>query len=231
MSVDTLGTSGQYGDQLVPRIAARANGDLVIVWQDNGGNDGSGSGVFGRVYGAATDSLGDIFQVNAYVSGPRTTRMWRIWSMVDSWWSGRIPTDAMVQVTPPSPSATTPAARQWAVRSSSRKTVTVVGTSPKVSALATGGFAVAFYSDNGSGWGDVYLREFDAFGLPVDGDRLGNTDTAGRYQSEPAIASLTGGNFCHGVALGSGSGWLRRGYLPAPLWRHRNHAAGWQPGA
>ncbi|MCK6375928.1 MAG: hypothetical protein L6Q69_17775, partial [Zoogloea sp.] len=195
VSVDTLGTSGQYGDQLVPRIAARANGDLVIVWQDNGGNDGSGSGVFGRVYGAATDSLGDVFQVNAYVSGAQDNP--DVAYLVDGGfvvvWQDSGGRDGSSYAT----FAQRYDASGAAVGGEILVNENVYGGQyqPKVSALATGGFAVAFYSDNGSGWGDVYLREFDAFGQPVDGDRLGNTDTAGRYQSEPAIASLTGGNF------------------------------------
>ena len=54
---------------------------------------------------------------------------------------------------------------------------------------------VAFYNDSGAAWGDVYLRQFDAAGQPIDGDRLVNADIAYHYQSEPAIADLGNGNF------------------------------------
>src|SRR5690606_33521321 len=40
--------SAQSGSQYQPDIAAAANGDLVIVWSDASGNDGSSYGVFGR---------------------------------------------------------------------------------------------------------------------------------------------------------------------------------------
>jgi len=58
-----VGTA-QSGSQYLPDISAAANGDLVIVWADGGGNDGSSYGVFGRAYDAGTASFGSTFQVN-----------------------------------------------------------------------------------------------------------------------------------------------------------------------
>jgi hypothetical protein len=47
---------------------------------------------------------------------------------------------------------------------------------PEITALSTGGFVVTFYNDNydisGAGTtSDVYIREYDASGNPIDGQR------------------------------------------------------------
>ncbi|MBS0552123.1 MAG: hypothetical protein JSS47_06275, partial [Proteobacteria bacterium] len=68
-----------------------------------------------------------------------------------------------------------------------------------VTALSTGGFVVSFFNDNydlvGTGsTADVYIREYDAAGNPVDGQRKVNTTTAST-QSEPSVVDLGQGNF------------------------------------
>ncbi|WP_374246395.1 hypothetical protein, partial [Zoogloea sp.] len=193
VSVEALGTAGQAGDQVVPRIAARANGDLAIVWQDNNGNDGNGTGVFGRLYHAATDSFGDTFRVNAvtaggqdrpdvaYLEGGGFVVVWQDASNRDS--SGYATFAQRFD------------ASGMALGGEIQVNQNTYGSQyqPKVSALAGGGFAVAFYNDSGAAWGDVYLREFDAAGNAVDGDRL-VSGGGYRYQHEPAIATLNSGN-------------------------------------
>ena len=57
-------TSAQAGHQYVPDIAALNDGDLLIVWRDDNGNDGSSHGVFARRFDAATQTFGDNFLVN-----------------------------------------------------------------------------------------------------------------------------------------------------------------------
>lgn len=58
----------QAGTQQNPDIAARANGDLVIVWTDQSSNDGSGYGVYGRTYTASTSTYSDTFLINTTTS-------------------------------------------------------------------------------------------------------------------------------------------------------------------
>ena len=71
---------------------------------------------------------------------------------------------------------------------------------PTVIGLSTGGFVVGFYNDNVGPDGtyhDVYLREYDALGNPIDGDRRIN-NSGGYYnytQSQPALADLGNGNY------------------------------------
>ena len=53
----------QAGQQYTPQIAASANGNLVVVWYDQNGNDGSSYGVYGRTYNASAGTFSDTFLV------------------------------------------------------------------------------------------------------------------------------------------------------------------------
>ena len=59
-----------------PDIAMGPNGGFVVVWtsENTGGNgqDGSGAGVFGRIYDGSGSPLGGEFQVNTYTTGDQT---------------------------------------------------------------------------------------------------------------------------------------------------------------
>ena len=55
----------QFGD-----IAVEADGDFVVVWEDDfNDRDGSGSAIFGQRYDASGNRLGSEFQVNTYTTG------------------------------------------------------------------------------------------------------------------------------------------------------------------
>ena len=51
-----------------PSIAARANGEFVVVWSSNG-PDGQDYGVFGQRYAGSGTPLGTEFQINTYTTG------------------------------------------------------------------------------------------------------------------------------------------------------------------
>jgi hypothetical protein len=70
---------------------------------------------------------------------------------------------------------------------------------PRVAAFPGGGFAVVWHAPDASGHG-VFVRRFDAAGLPVGGELAVNTTTAGD-QRDPYIA---GGPFGYAVAFASG---------------------------
>jgi len=53
-------------------VSVSASGDFVVVWED-GGQDGSYGGVFGRRFSSAGSPLGTGFQVNAYTMGFQST--------------------------------------------------------------------------------------------------------------------------------------------------------------
>jgi hypothetical protein len=56
------------GSQTGPHIAADSDGDFVVVWQTFG-QDGDGSGVFGRRFASSGSAIGSEFQVNTTTAG------------------------------------------------------------------------------------------------------------------------------------------------------------------
>ncbi|MBT99683.1 MAG: hypothetical protein CL902_13830, partial [Dehalococcoidia bacterium] len=62
--VNSYTSNGQYN----PEIVTLADGNAVMVWEDDSGRDGSSDGVYARIYDVATDTFGPEFQVNDYTS-------------------------------------------------------------------------------------------------------------------------------------------------------------------
>jgi hypothetical protein len=72
-----LGTEFQVniyttGYQFVGDVAVDGSGQFVAIWT-SGGQDGDGSGVFGRRYGSDGVPIGGEFTVNAYTTGPQSS--------------------------------------------------------------------------------------------------------------------------------------------------------------
>ncbi len=57
------------GNQYRPELAALSGGGFAAVWQDQGGNDGDGYGVYLRIFDAAGVAAGPDVLVNSYASG------------------------------------------------------------------------------------------------------------------------------------------------------------------
>jgi hypothetical protein len=57
------------GDQDRARVAFNRYGEFVVVWISYGGQDGSGSGIFGQFYDPTGTPYGSEFQVNTYTPG------------------------------------------------------------------------------------------------------------------------------------------------------------------
>lgn len=183
--------------QQLPDVAAFANGDLVIVWEDHGGADGAGYGVFGRRYVAATDSFGAQFQVNTLTTGNQYET--RVATLADGGfvvvWGDSSGADGSGWGT---------YARRYDAAGVAQGDAFLVNDNisgsqyqTTVTGLSTGGFVVAFYNDgnpDGQGDGDVWIREYDAAGNPKDGDQRVNT-TVASTQYQPVIEDLGNGNF------------------------------------
>jgi hypothetical protein len=200
------GASAQSGAQYLPDVAAYANGNLVIVWSDAGGNDGDSFGVYGRTYNAGTGSFGSSFLVNT------TTSSYQSYSN-DGNYAPNVAVLSNGDFVVVWPSYSQDSASTWAVTGQRfdaagnklggefQVNETLAGSQyiPDVTALSSGGFVVTFYNDNydidGTGsTGDVYLREYDAGGNPIDGQRKVNATTVGT-QWESAVADLGNGNY------------------------------------
>lgn len=60
-------------DQINPVIAVDMVGNFVIAWESDGGQDGSGSGIYARLYDANGNPQGQPFQVNSTTRGDQST--------------------------------------------------------------------------------------------------------------------------------------------------------------
>jgi hypothetical protein len=170
---------------------------LVIVWQDESSLDGNGYGVFARRYDASAGSFGSTFQVNTLTSGNQYEA--RVATLADGGfvvvWGDSSGADGSGWGT---------YARRYNAAGDAQGDAFLVNEytsssqyQPTVTGLSTGGFVVAFYNDgnpDGQGGGDVWIREYDAAGNAVDGDRRVNT-TVASTQYLPAIEDLGNGNY------------------------------------
>ena len=50
-------------------VAVQENGDFVVVWESYGGQDGSGTGVFGQHFDRRGNAIGAEFRVNSHTTG------------------------------------------------------------------------------------------------------------------------------------------------------------------
>ncbi|HRM67977.1 MAG TPA: PKD domain-containing protein, partial [Thauera phenylacetica] len=196
--------SAQSGAQYVPDVAAWADGRFVVAWTDASANDGSGDGVFARIYTPGT-GFGSSFLVNTTTTGNQSYNGYGEYVA-----NVAVLADGGFVVVWPSDSGD---GSGWGVYGQRfdatgnkvggefRVNETTTGSQymSEVTALSSGGFVVAFYNDNydvsGSGTtSDVYIREYDAAGNAVDGQRkLVSPDNSTAYQ--PVVADLGSGNF------------------------------------
>ncbi|MDL2336987.1 MAG: hypothetical protein QFE16_04010, partial [Pseudomonadota bacterium] len=192
--------SAQVGTQELPDVAAYANGNLVMVWNDQNGNDGSSYGVYGRRYNATTSTFSDTFLVNTETTGAQYEPSVATLSnggFVVVWRSDGQDGSSAGVYGQRYDAAGVKAGGEFLVN----ETTSGGQYQPAVTGLSTGGFVVTFYNDNydltGTGtYGDIYIREYDAAGSPIDGQR--KLESPGNYydqQQLPAIADLGNGNF------------------------------------
>ncbi len=188
----------QNGAQQTPDIAAHANGNLVIVWYDQSSNDGSSYGVYGRTYNAAAGTFSDTFLVNTFTTGAQYEPAVATLSdggFVVVWRSDNQDGSSAGVYAQRYNAAGAKVGGEFLVN----ETTTGGQYQPDVTGLSTGGFVVTWYNDNydvgGTGTTvDIYIREFDAAGVAIDGQRK-LVSASNSNESDPAIADLGSGNF------------------------------------
>lgn len=174
-------------------VALEPNGEAVIVWTSFG-QDGSPSGVFGRLFDDRGTPRGPEFQVDthtiSYQEAPSVATdadgnfvvAWQSWDQDGSYWGifGRKFDHTGAAMGPEIPINTYTGNHQ---------------ASANVVSDPTGSFVVAWstYWQDGDSWG-VCGQRFDSTGAPTGSEIPVNTYTAGP-QGPPAIASDSGGNF------------------------------------
>jgi len=179
------------GLQTDPSVTSTANG-FAIQWTDASfiGADTDQSGIKMRLFTIESATAGSEITANEDPAGyrdfPNVTQLADGRFLVT--WLMETGQDVKARLFD---SAGTPLGGEFLANS----TVGNRQTHPVATALASGGFAIAWedYGTDGSG-GGVWARVFDAAGAPVGDDFLVNTQTTGD-QYDPEIDALPGGGF------------------------------------
>ena len=183
------------GDQILPNVAGLANGTFVTVWVSLG-QDGEDGGIYANIYGADGTPVTTEFQVNTHVLGaqlnPSVTALTG-GDFVITWTSNGQDGDNYGIYGQRFQIDGTPVGGEFQVNSATDGSQEA----PTVTALADGGYLVAWqsYSASQDGLGSgIYAQRYDASGAPVGGETLINS-TIANNQSLPVAAGLGDGGY------------------------------------
>ncbi|HXI03212.1 MAG TPA: hypothetical protein VNI57_08535, partial [Candidatus Saccharimonadales bacterium] len=183
------------GDQYHPDVAVDSStGNFAVVWADYG-RDGSGPGVFGRLFDSLGTAVGSEFQANIWTTGSQTTPRVAFdgsGGFVVSWLdnagedgSGQGVFARRIDDTG------APAGGEFQVNASTLGDQVLEGMAP----LAGGGFVVTWHDASGlDGEGDgVFGRVFDSSGGAIGGQFQVNAYTSGDQNLSAVTAEPNGG--------------------------------------
>jgi hypothetical protein len=186
------------GSQYESDVATHADGSFVVSWRSDN-QDGSGAGIYFQRFDASANKLGPETLANTLTAsnqyeakvgslvGGGFVIVWRDDNGADG--SGNAVFGQRFDA----------AGNKLGAQFLVNETTSGGQYQPDVVGLDNGGFVVSFYNDNydisGSGTtADVYIREYDASGVAIDGQRKVNSFPSST-QSEAAIAHLGSDNF------------------------------------
>ncbi|MEM8962328.1 MAG: hypothetical protein AAGD38_12670 [Acidobacteriota bacterium] len=179
------------GNQDDASVSIFANGDFVIVWDDDN-RDGDQRGIYGRIFAADGTPMGDDFPINATSLGDQNDAVVAVLSN----------DDFVVAWETPDLSGLGIVARLFdrdgmPIGDEIAVNTFLTGDQEDVAVAAdgSGGFVLAWESFQVDGSQDgVVARRFDQAGGPLTGEIAVNTTTAGS-QDGPTITSATNGDF------------------------------------
>ena len=182
------------GSQDFPAVASDANGNFVVVW-NSAGQDGSGSGVFGRRFNASGVPQASEFQVNSYTTSYQSNAavtsdasgnfvvVWRNTASQDGGYSG-----IFAQRFDPS-------GNRLGAEFQVNSYTTGNQLRPAISSDASGDFVVVWDSNAGTGSGyGIFGQRFNGSGAAQGNEFQVNSYTTGE-QLISAVASDAGGGF------------------------------------
>lgn len=187
------------GAQFAPNVEALEDGGFVIVWADEDGHDGDGSGVFGQMFSASGNTVGDEFQINSFternqqspdIGGLQNGGFVVVWDGVDaSVIENNGGNNVFAQLYDETGAAV---GDEFRVNSFAD----AVQSSSTVAVLNDGSFVVVWtvwpdHSDNGAG---VYGQRYTEDGSPIGAEFQVNT-LATASTAPPAIDALLDGGF------------------------------------
>lgn len=181
-------------NQFTPQVAASAAGNFAVVWTSANGQDGSGQGIFGRVYDAAGNAVGGEFPVNAYTASDQFVPSVSVdpAGNVVVVWASDGPDGSSVGIRGRRFDASgTPLGGEFPVNAFT------AGPQfhPSVAAHADGSFVVSWdsFGQDTSAQG-VFARRFDDTGAPLSDEIPVNTFVT-QAQDSPQVTALGGGAF------------------------------------
>ena len=178
------------GRQSSARVAAADGGRFVVVWMSPG-QDGSGAGVFGRVFDPG-GPLGGEFPLATYTTNGQVTPSVSVdasGNVIAAWASDGADGASFGIRARRFAGAGTPLGPEIPVNGATAG----IQFHPAVARAPDGSFVVAWDGYDGHGPG-VFLRRFDPAGAPLGGEVQVNTYTLDS-QDTPEVAPLAGGGF------------------------------------
>ncbi len=202
------------GTKSAASVACAPAGGFVVVWQQETGEDGSGTGVFGRRFDAAGAPAGGEFPVNSFTTSnqdsPRVA-MDGSGNFVVVWQSFSQDANGFAIVARRFDSAGTPQGNDFVVNTYT----TGNQTHPDVAMASSGEFVVAWESPGQDGdMEGIFARRFDAGGNPLSSEIPVNAYTTGA-QLAPSVAVLSSTSFAvawQSPQDGDGNGVFGRGF-------------------
>jgi hypothetical protein len=206
LSAETQVNTYTAGEQSIQQITALADGGWVVTWQSYG-QDGDAWGIYQQAYDADGDARGGETPVNTYTAAYQMSPA--ITALADGGWVVTWQSDeqdgseAGIYQQPYDADGT---ARGGETRVNTETDGDQ--TSPRITALADGGWVVTWQSDGQDGWGDIHQQAFDADGNRLGGEAQVNAYTIGDQGSFQITALADGGWVVSWQSMGQdGSGY------------------------
>ena len=181
------------GNQSDPAVAVGPTGNFTVVWTDDA-LDGSGKGIFARMFGADGVPLTGEIAVNSHITGDQSSPSVAMGSgggFVAAWTDAAQDGSGTGIYARRFTSAGLPATVEFPVNG------TVAGNQqhPAVAVDAVGTITIAWdsFGQDGDGYG-VYGRQFNPAGTPIGGELPVNTEIAS-HQLLPSITANSSGRF------------------------------------
>jgi VCBS repeat-containing protein len=179
--------------QAAPTVAALSGGGFVIAW-DSQNQDGSNKGIFAQRYDANGQAVDAEFQVNTFTQNAQEAA--DVAALADggfvvTWQSQNQDGNGVGIFAQRFDSAGQAAGAEFQVNSFTQG----AQSAPAVSALSTGGFVIAWESQNqGRNHPEIYVQRYGANGQAIGGEIRANTDTRNDLHTAD-VTELAGGGF------------------------------------
>jgi VCBS repeat-containing protein len=180
-----------YQNQQIPEVTVLDDGNIIATWTSNL-QDGSGLGVYQRLYNANLSPIGGEVLVNTTTSGSQGSPSVSALSggYVTVWEAANVDGSGYGIAAQLYNNSGSKVGGEFVLNS----TTTGNQRYPSVQTLANGDFVVSWHSTNGDGSGfGVMMQRFDSNGNALGGETVVNTSTIGDQRDASIVALSDGG--------------------------------------